>query len=63
MLPVYVRGLNLRVHYKSCFAIAGRAQVEFDYKARKRWEMEQAEERAIELHHKQVSTGVNRYEH
>ncbi|DBB07135.1 TPA: hypothetical protein ACH3X1_011706 [Trebouxia sp. C0004] len=39
----------------------GLAQAEFNYSARKRWEMEQAEGRALELHHEQIERGVNRF--
>ncbi|DBA70051.1 hypothetical protein WJX79_003057 [Trebouxia sp. C0005] len=40
----------------------GLAQAEFNYSARKRWEIEQAEARALELHHEQGTRGINRYE-
>jgi len=52
-LPVY--------EIKQCSPTAGLAQAEFNYSARKRWEMEQAEGRALELHHEQIERGVNRF--
>ena len=46
---------------KQCSLTVGLAQAEFNYSARKRWEMEQAESRALELHHEQIERGVNRF--
>ena len=46
---------------KQCSLTTGLAQAEFNYSARKRWEMEQAEGRALELHHEQIERGVNRF--
>ena len=35
-------------------------QARFDYKARKRWELEQAQKKAMSLHHRQMERATNR---
>ena len=55
--------MALSVHeVEQCSPTVGLAQAEFNYSARKRWEIEQAEARALELHHEQGTRGINRYE-
>ena len=41
---------------------AGLAQAHYHFDARKRWELEQAELRALELHHKHVSVQAFTYQ-
>ena len=50
---------NARLQAKrSCDARAPQAR--FDYKARKRWELEQAQKKAMSLHHRQMERATNR---
>jgi len=50
-------GCGLRVR-RSCDARGPQAR--FDYKARKRWELEQAQKKAMSLHHRQMERATNR---
>jgi hypothetical protein len=36
-------------------------QARYDYKARKRWELEQAQKKAMSLHHRQMERAQNRH--